>query len=280
MDTTFEPGRLVVGFAWGGKARFLAVVLRGPAAELAKRHELGVGASKRGAEGMVAAALLAAHVKGEERLTLDIQSRSPWFSFVCDINGDGTLRARLRPGDIRDQAEYFGMVSATKSLFREELYRGISEVECETMEAALQRFLRQSQQVDALVRVGVTLDEANVVETATGLLVERLPEGDAEEFQAFITDLRAKPIVELNEALAFGQIGGEAVELLGATDLVFKCECSADKVRGTLRSLGRDELASMIAEQGGAEVTCHFCNEVYRFDAETLEAIRETIGEG
>ena len=280
MGTTFEPGRLVAGLAWGGKARFLAVGLRGPAAELASRHALGVGATKRGAEGLVAAVLLAAHVKGEERLALDIQSRSPWFSFVADINGDGTLRARFRPPDVRDQAEFFGMVSATKSLFREELYRGISEVEGETIEAALQRFLRQSQQVDALVRVGVTLDSAGLVETAAGMLIERLPDGDPEAFNVFLSGLGTKPINELNDALAFGQIGGQLVEVLGGIDLVFRCECSSDKVRATLRSLGRDELASMIAEQGGAEVTCHFCNEVYRFDVETLEAIRATIGEG
>ena len=271
---------MVVGLAWAGNARFLAVVMDGPAAELAARHALGPAASQRAAEALVAAALLSAHVKGEERLTLDIQSTSPPFSFVADVNGDGSVRARFRPSDVRDQSKFFGMVSATKSLFREELYRGISQVEGETIEGALQRFLRDSQQVDAFVRLGVGLGESGDLEVATGLLVERLPDGDPEAFASFIAQLGLAELEALNEALAFGQLGGLAVEVLGAIDLPFRCNCSIDRVRATLRSLGRDELAAMIAEQGGAEVTCHFCNEAYRFDAEAVEAIRETIGEG
>lgn len=279
MDKAFEPGRMVVGLCWGGKARFLAVVLPGPAAELAERHELENGASKRAAEGLVAAALLASHIKGEERLTLDIQATSPVFAFVADVNGDGTIRGRFRPPDVRDQAEFFGMISATKSLLREELYRGISEVQGETMEAALDRFFRSSQQSDALVRLGVSLDDEGIVASAAGLLIERLPEGDTTAFNTFIQPLREMPISELSDSLAFGLLGGEPVEVLGTSDLVFRCGCSSERVRSTLRALGRIELAEMIAEQGGAEVICHYCNEVYTFDAASLEAIRGTIGE-
>ena len=280
MGTSFEAGRMIVGFAFNGKARFLAVVVPGPASELASRHTLEAGATKRAAEGLVVAVLLSAHIKGDERLTLDIQSTSPPFSFVADVNGDGSIRGRFRPADVRDQDRFFGMVSATKSLFREELYRGISQVEGETMEQALQRFLRDSQQVDSYVRVGVALGDAGEVEVATGLLVERLPNCDPDAFSAFVAGLRSLELEAMNEGLAFGQLGGEPIELLGTVDLPFRCGCSADRVRATLRSLGRDELAAMIAEQAGAEVTCHFCNEAYRFDAAALEAIRETIGEG
>ena len=42
-----------------------------------------------------------------------------------------------------------------------------------------------------------------------------------------------------------------------------------------LISLGKDELTSLIEEQGGAELTCQFCDKVYRFDAAELTRLRD-----
>ncbi len=46
----------------------------------------------------------------------------------------------------------------------------------------------------------------------------------------------------------------------------FACSCSADRVGGMLRSLGADEVESILAEQGQVEVGCDFCGAHYRFD--------------
>ena len=37
-----------------------------------------------------------------------------------------------------------------------------------------------------------------------------------------------------------------------------------------VEALGRDEVAAMIEEQGGATMNCGFCNEVYSIGEETL----------
>lgn len=47
----------------------------------------------------------------------------------------------------------------------------------------------------------------------------------------------------------------------------FACRCSRERVRGMLRSLGREESESLIAERGQVEVGCEFCGLQYRFDA-------------
>ncbi len=40
-----------------------------------------------------------------------------------------------------------------------------------------------------------------------------------------------------------------------------------------LRMLGRDEVESTVAEHGGVEVGCEFCNEQYCFDGSEARAV-------
>lgn len=277
LDSEFASGRMVVALGLGGRVRVLAVEATGPAAEAVARHGLGQGAARRVAEGIAASCLLAAHVKGDERLTVDVQSKSPPFGFSCDVNADGTLRARFGPPDVRDQAEFFGVISAMKSVGKQQVYRGVSEVDGQSIEGALRGFLAQSQQVDSRVRILADLDDEGTPRFVAGLLVERLPGCDPDEFRELVDIPIEEDFRGVMTTFALGALGGAPVEVLGVSDLSFRCTCSRLRVTHTLRSLGREELASMIEEQDGAEVKCHFCNEAYRFDADALRAIMATV---
>jgi molecular chaperone Hsp33 len=46
----------------------------------------------------------------------------------------------------------------------------------------------------------------------------------------------------------------------------FECRCSRERVANVLRSLGVEEVRSVIAEQGAVTVTCEFCQKPYKFD--------------
>jgi molecular chaperone Hsp33 len=47
----------------------------------------------------------------------------------------------------------------------------------------------------------------------------------------------------------------------------FACTCSRQRVANMLRTLGADEVASVLAEQGRVSVGCEFCGAKYDFDA-------------
>jgi molecular chaperone Hsp33 len=53
---------------------------------------------------------------------------------------------------------------------------------------------------------------------------------------------------------------------LGATGPRFACTCSRERVGDMLRSLGHEEIDSIIAEQGQVEIGCDFCGQHYLFD--------------
>ena len=63
------------------------------------------------------------------------------------------------------------------------------------------------------------------------------------------------------------------VELLETVPVSYKCYCTRDRVERALISMGVDELQSLLEEQGGCELTCQFCDRVYRFSREDLEAL-------
>ncbi|MCY1373618.1 33 kDa chaperonin [compost metagenome] len=54
--------------------------------------------------------------------------------------------------------------------------------------------------------------------------------------------------------------------LVGEEGPRFACTCSRERVGSMLRSLGQDEIESILEEQGQVEVNCEFCGAAYVFD--------------
>ena len=57
----------------------------------------------------------------------------------------------------------------------------------------------------------------------------------------------------------------------------FHCPCSRHRSVSALKLLGRDELTDMLDQDGQAELTCHFCNEVYRVEAPELQDLIDEL---
>jgi molecular chaperone Hsp33 len=73
--------------------------------------------------------------------------------------------------------------------------------------------------------------------------------------------------------------------LAGAQGPRFACSCSRERVSAMLRGLGREEVESILAEQGQVEVGCDFCGAQYRFDPVDaaqifLQAAQQAPGSG
>ena len=79
------------------------------------------------------------------------------------------------------------------------------------------------------------------------------------------------------EALLRAVLSDFEVEILETGPIEYKCYCSRDRVERALISMGVPELESLLAEQSGCELGCQFCDKVYRYSAEELQALIDRL---
>ena len=237
-------------------------------------------------ESVSAAVLLASTLKFEGEITLQLQGDGGVRLLVAQCTHDFRVRgvARFDRERITDDADFAslagqGTVVVTIETGKQAArYQGIVPIGGGSLAASLEHYFETSEQLPTRVVLG-----ADDFGTA-GLLVQRMPgqgglagEGialEAEADRAFAAACEAINDVERDELLA-----RPAAELMRRTfaglDLriheshavAFRCRCSAERVEGMLRSLGVDEVESIVAERGQVTVTCEFCHKPWRFDA-------------
>lgn len=279
-----EGGALVRGLSAGGAVRVIGVDARLAAEDARRLHHLSPSAAELCAQGIVAAALLSALIKGEERLTIQIQASEPQMSFFAEIDAEGGVRARTSPTTARagTGGRMTGILLAIKSDATREMYRGMTAIDGQTLEEALEHHLGTSSQIDAILRLEARAGPGGV-EVASGVLVERMPEElgrasmEADLFRDRFGGLPRGEARSHVEGLRFCKLLDQGFEPLEDREIVWRCRCSQEKVEGMLQSLGLRELTEMADEDHGAEVTCHFCNSVYRVGEDRLRALAHAI---
>ena len=140
----------------------------------------------------------------------------------------------------------------------------------------------ESEQVPTACALGVLIAPSQTVQAAGGYLIQLLPGADETVVSAVERgvarlgavsarlDAGTDPLGLLREVL-----GEFDLEVLETSPIEYRCYCTRERVSRALISLGRAELDALIKEQGGAELTCQFCDEVYRFNAQELGALRD-----
>jgi molecular chaperone Hsp33 len=73
------------------------------------------------------------------------------------------------------------------------------------------------------------------------------------------------------EGLAHRVIGTDReIKILQTMEIQYACDCSKERFRGPLLSLGTDELNGLYQEEEKIEVKCQFCNKFYHYRKEEL----------
>jgi molecular chaperone Hsp33 len=253
-----------------------------------------------------AATLMQANIKFNGSLIMQIMGDGPVKLAVAEVQPDLSLRATATvTGEVADDAHLSQLVNVNNQgrcaitldprdrQPGQQPYQGVVPLfgdhheKLEKLSEVIEHYMLQSEQLDT--RLVLAAND----KMAAGLLIQRLPlQGEAnlagsgvvrkDEDQIGLNEdynriailaasLKREELLELDaETILHRLFWEEDVRrfepLEGQQGPRFACTCSRERVGNMLRSLGTDEVASIIEEQGQVEVGCDFCGAQYRFD--------------
>ncbi len=287
--------KLIHGTAAGGTVRVMAAITTDIVAEAVRRHETSPTVSAALGRVLTGTLLLASGQKELDRLTVKIEADGAVEGITAEAGTDGKVRgyvknpvAELPPKD-NGKFDVSGIVGGGMfyviretgydiGLYREPYVGSVPIVSGEIAED-FAFYLAKSEQIPSAVLLGVLLEkEAPFVRAAGGVIVQMMP-GANEHIITMIEDtIRHAPHVTsvISEGataqdLAKLALGVVDFEVLEEKEIAFDCNCSFERAVSLIGSLGKSEVAAMLAEDEGAKMTCGFCNETYTLNEADLQ---------
>jgi len=229
-------------------------------------------------------------------LTLQIKGGGPLGTILAVSDCEGNVRGYVQnpnvdimekePGKLDVAAAVggelpeSGTLTVIKDIGLKEPYVGSIGLFSGEIADDLAMYFVESEQIPTACALGVLVGTDQTVTSAGGYLIQLLP-GATEDV---ITKIEAG-IHKLGPASRALESGMDAedllkavlsefeVEILAKHPVEYRCYCSRERVSRALISMGREELTALIEEQGEADLTCQFCDVVYHYTKEDLEAL-------
>ena len=241
---------------------------------------------------MTATSMLGVMMKGEnESVTVNIKGGGPMGTVVAVANhgdlkvcaDDPQVELPLREdGKLNVGAAIGkdGYMTVIKDLGLREPYIGQIELVSGELGIDFANYFTVSEQQPSLVALGA-LVAGDTVLKAGGLLIQPLP-GCPDEVIDQI-ELRSPMFSDISREMTFAPkeelledwFRGMDLQVLERAPLRYHCGCSRYRMEKALISLGRRELNTLIEEDTGAELGCHFCHSQYAFTTEDLKELLE-----
>ncbi|QNM98091.1 Hsp33 family molecular chaperone HslO [Chitinimonas koreensis] len=241
---------------------------------------------------LAASALMSAMLKFDGSLIMQLHGKGRLKLVVIECEADLTMRATARwdeeAGDLPDLplAELLGdgkFVITLDPRDGGQSYQGIVGLAGASVAAIIEHYMQSSEQLDT--RLWLSSDNG----VAAGMMLQKLPagHGDPHGWEHLTTLAETLTPAELStlqpEELLYRLFHQESVRVMAEEHPHFGCRCTRERVGNMLKMLGREEADSIVAERGGIDINCDFCNQHYRFDAvdvAQLFATDSTAGPG
>ena len=294
MSDTLHKFLFDAGSASRSPVRGEIVSLASTWRQIKERHAYPEPVLRMLGELVAASTLLSANLKFNGALIMQIHGDGPVRLVVVECNADLTVRATVKlatDGAIADDATFTDLVNARgDGRFAitlnprdrsqgQQPYQGIVPLEGDSVAAALEGYMRRSEQLDTQLWLAADDDHAN------GLLLQKLPLDGGGPSNVFDPDAEARAEDVWERAVTFARtlerdellkvdpptlmrrlFWEETLAVYDPVPCAFRCSCTRERVAAMLVSLGAQEVDETLADMGGIHVDCEFCNRSYDFD--------------
>lgn len=229
-------------------------------------------------------------------LTLQVKGGGPLGTVMAVSDAVGNVRGYVQNPQVSVLEKYRGkldvgaavgtdgMLTVIRDLQMKEPYVGsVALVSGEIAEDITSYFV-QSEQTPTACALGVLVDTDQSVRAAGGYLVQLLPGAPDSVIDTLEQNIaQAGPVTALldgglsPEDMLRRVLDGMEVEILETTEVEYRCYCSRRRVEATLISLGRKELTDIVREGENIEISCQFCDTIYKFTPEEIGEILKEI---
>ena len=237
-------------------------------------------------------AMMGVMMKGDkDLLTVQIQSGGPMKGMTVTADSQGHVKGYPVVADVMlppnkqhkldvGGAVGVGMMRVIKDMGLKEPYVGTTVLQTSEIAEDLTYYFATSEQVPSSVGLGVLMNKDNTVRQAGGFIIQLMPFTDEKIIDAL--EKKLSEITSVTNLLEQGYtpermleyiLGDFGVEITDKIPASFYCNCSQDRVKKAIISIGKKDLNEMIAEGKPIEVKCHFCNTAYTFSIEELKEI-------
>ncbi len=176
-----------------------------------------------------------------------------------------------------------GTLSVVKDVGGKEPQIGTTELVSGEIAEDIASYFATSEQIPTLLSLGVLVDKDYSCLAAGGVLVQVMPFPDDQTVDVIernAADLsNISRLIELghdNKSLADIAMRDIPYDIFDTLDVAYKCDCSEDRMLKKIKSLGADEIKSMLSEQEAEgkpralTAVCRFCNSEYTFSEKAL----------
>jgi molecular chaperone Hsp33 len=242
---------------------------------------------------LMAASMMGDMLKEEKgSVTLRVRGNGPLGSLTAVSDSEGNVRGYVQnPAvdvprkahaklDVGTAVGPDGDLTVIKDMGLRDPYVGSVQLVGGEIAEDIAAYYAESEQIPTACALGVLIAPDQSVQVAGGYLIQLLP--GAEDSVITAIEQGIQRVGAVSGALDNGMTALELVsqvladfelEVLETSPVEYRCYCSQERVSRALISMGREELTSLIQEQGGAELTCQFCDKVYHFSKEDLERL-------
>lgn len=284
--------QLLKALAYDGQVRVFVLDATNTVNEARERHETWHTATAVLGRTLAATALLAANLKGTDRLSVEIIGEGPVGRIMADGDANGNVRGYVTNSkvalelndkgklDVAAAVGLPGTLVVRKYIGDSEPFSGQVPLVSGELAEDFTYYMALSEQTPSSIGLSVLVNPDETVAAAGGFMLQVMPGATDETIDAlekriaslgrFSDELESSESIE---ALLDLLVGEGNAQILDYLPIKFLCPCTKERFAQGLQSIGRQEIEAMIAEDQGAEVVCHYCNNHYDFTEDELNAL-------